>query len=88
MSDDGYKRLSAAIVIEAFQDVTGMKLTMTGMSPRRKGLKRRQEARAFLESDRLDMWCSVLDVDPDAIRDRLPTAHSETQTPPNASQPA
>ena len=72
MSDDGYKRLSAAIVIEAFQDATGMKLSMTGShTPRNKGAKRRQEARAFIESERLEMWCSVLDMDPDAIRDRV-----------------
>ena len=86
MSEDGYKRLSAAIVIEAFQDATGMKLSMTGShTPRPKGDKHRREARAFLESDRLGMWCSVIDVGSAAIRDRLPTAHRETQTPPNAA---
>ena len=30
MSEDGYRRLSAAIVIEAFQDATGMKLEHDG----------------------------------------------------------
>ncbi len=82
MSEHGYKRLSAAVVIEAVQDATGTKLSMTGIhSPRHKGEKRRQEARKFIESDRLDLWCSVLDMDPDAIRDRLPT-----QEPPITTQ--
>ena len=85
MSDRGYKRLSAAIVIEAFQDATGMKLSMTGShTPRNKGAQRRQEARAFIESERLEMWCSVLDLDPDAIRDRVRYRPDLTQTPPDA----
>ena len=72
MSDYGYKRLSAAIVIEAFQDAAGVKLHMAGRpTPRDKGLERSHEARAFLESDGLDLWCSVLDLDPVAIRERL-----------------
>ena len=74
MSDRGYRRLSAAVVIEAVQDAAGVRLSVTGNhSPRRKEAKYRLDARAFIESDRLDFWCSVVDLDPDAIRDRLPT---------------
>ena len=73
MSDYGYKRLSAAIVIEAFQDAAGVKLHLMGPStPRHKGTERCQEARKFIESDGLSLWCSVLDIDPAAIRERLP----------------
>jgi hypothetical protein len=74
MSDHGFKRLSAAVVVEAYQDATGTRLSLTGApSPRAKGTEHQRGARKFLESDGLDMWCSVLDMDPAAIRDKLPS---------------
>ena len=74
MSDRGYRRLSAAVVIEAVQDASGVRLRVTGNHPpRNKGKEHRQEARRFIESNRLNFWCNVVDLDPDAVRDRLPT---------------
>ena len=71
--DRSYRRLAAAVIVNAVQDYTEVGLTMDG----RPGSSRivsevdRRDAERFLKGRSLDFWALAADVDAQALREKV-----------------
>ncbi len=71
--DRSYRRLAAAVIVDAVQDYTQARVTMNG----RPGSSRivsevdRKDAERFLKGRSLDFWAAAADVEAQALREKV-----------------
>ena len=72
MSNRGYRRMAAAVIVDAVQDYKEARLTLEGSGRGRIVSKEnRKSAVRFLRGRELDFWASAAGVDAEALRDKV-----------------
>ena len=72
MTSNGYRRLACAVISKSIEHYTGRRMTNEGLGKQRTTSSfERDDAERFLESARLDFWCTIAEMEAEAIRDRV-----------------
>ena len=71
--DRSYRRLAAAVIVDAVQDYTKARVTMDGCPGSSRMVEKadQKSAERFLKGRSLDFWALAADVDAQALREKV-----------------